>query len=1043
MKTIYLLLFCVFVNLAVLKAQEHTEIKEIEVSGVVTDTNKEPLIGANIIVKNVPGLGVITDMDGRFKIKMEQYQQIVVSYIGFETQEILVKNDKLLNIVMKEASSSILDEVVITGTGEQKKITVTGAVSSVSVENLNVSPSGNLINTLAGNVPGVLAMQKSGAPGQNTSEFWIRGISTFGANSSALVLVDGFERDMNDISIEDIESFQVLKDASETAIYGARGANGVVLITTKHGKAGKISISAKAETSYNTRTITPEFVDGVTYAKLINEARITRNEAPIYQPDELYILEHGLDPDLLPNVNWMDEILKDGAMTYKASLNINGGSSNTRYFVSASYVEEEGMYKTDKALRDEYDTNPNSRRWNYRMNADIDITKSTVLNVGISGMLKKVNDTGSGSFKVWNSLMGQTPVSIPKVYSNGYLPATEVNELYRDNPWIAATQTGYKQTWTNQVQTNVTLTQKLDFITKGLKFIGRFGFDTNNSNYINKIKEPERWKAERFRDDNGNIVFKRLNVEKKMTQSAGGTGDRREFFEAELQYNRTFNDNHHVGGVLKYNQDSKLKTYNLGEDLKSSVPVRHQGFSGRFTYNWKYRYFFNFNFGYTGSENFAPENRFGFFPAISTAWNIAEESFIKNNLKWMNMFKLRYSWGKVGSANIDVRFPYMYTISRPSKDGVPYNVYQWADFGFSRGFNGLTFSNVTSPDISWEVATKHDIGVDLALFNERFSLTVDYFAEKRTGIFMSRGSLPMTVGLYDGDKPYANVGSVSSKGWDGNFAFKQNIGDVSLTIRGNATYSHNEILAKDEGRKIYPYLYDTGYQVGQTKGLISLGLFKDWDDIRNSPVQEAWGKVEPGDIKYKDVNGDGKIDNNDRVAIGNTDRPSFVYGMGLSASWKGFDASVHFQGTGSSSFLVSGSLIHPFSFGTWGNILTDIVNSSRWISEEISGDPSTENPNAVYPRLKYGGERNVNNTQQSTHWLRDGSYLRLKTLEIGYTFPKHLVNKIRFNNIRIYLTGTNLLTFSKFKLWDPEARSSDGSFYPMTKAVTIGLNVSL
>lgn len=1036
MKNIIIIFFCMFMLMFQATAQNHADVKEIEVSGIVLDSNKDPLIGANIVVKNVLGLGVITNIDGKFKIKVELYQRLIVSYIGFESQEILIKDKKTLTVIMQESKSSVLDEVVITGTGEQKKITVTGAVSSANIAHLNVSPSGNLVNALAGNVPGVLSMQSSGAPGQNTSEFWIRGISTFGAKTSALVLVDGFERDMDDISIEDIESFQVLKDASETAIYGARGANGVVLITTKHGKPSKITISAKAETSYNTRTITPEFIDGPTYASLINEARITRNEEPVYQPDELYILKNGLDPDLLPNVDWMDEILKKGAMTYKASLNITGGSTNTRYFVSASYVEEEGMYKTDKEIEKQYNTNANARRWNYRMNADIDITKSTLLNVGISGMLKKVNDTGRGSSLVWNSLMGQTPVSIPKVYSNGYFPASEYNENYRDNPWIASTQTGYRQNWTNQIQTNVTLNQKLDFITEGLKFIGRFGYDTNNSNYINKLKAPERWKAERFRDSEGNLVFKRLNEEQKMTQSAGGSGDRHEFFEAELHYNRVFNKHHHVGSVLKYNQDSKIRTYNLGDDLKNSVPVRHQGFSGRFTYNWKYRYFVNFNFGYTGSENFAVGNQFGFFPAFSMAWNIAEEPFIQNNFKWLNMFKVRYSWGKVGNDNVSVRFPYMYTIGS-------FKNYQWADFGFNQSYNGLTYTSVASNGISWEIAKKHDIGLDLVLFNERFSLTVDYFNEKRTGIFMSRGSLPLTVGLYDGDKPYANVGSVINRGWDGNFSFNQNIGNVSLTIRANATYSDNEILEKDEGHKLYPYLYETGFSVSQSRGLIALGLFKDWDDIRNSPTQNTWGSVEPGDIKYKDVNGDGVINNNDRVAVGNTNRPSFVYGMGISANWKGLDASVHFQGTGKSSFFINGVLVHPFSRGTWGNVSTDVVNSSRWISRDISGDPATENPNAVYPRLKFGGENNVNNNQYSTHWLRNGSYLRLKTVEIGYTLPKNIVSKIRFSKIRLFFTGTNLLTFSKFKLWDPEPRSNDGSFYPITKSVTFGLNISL
>lgn len=418
------------------------------------------------------------------------------------------------------------------------------------------------------------------------------------------------------------------------------------------------------------------------------------------------------------------------------------------------------------------------------------------------------------------------------------------------------------------------------------------------------------------------------------------------------------------------------------------------------------------------------------------AWNIAEEPFIQNNFKWLNMFKVRYSWGKVGNDNVSVRFPYMYTIGS-------FKNYQWADFGFNQSYNGLTYTSVASNGISWEIAKKHDIGLDLVLFNERFSLTVDYFNEKRTGIFMSRGSLPLTVGLYDGDKPYANVGSVINRGWDGNFSFNQNIGNVSLTIRANAIYSDNEILEKDEGHKLYPYLYETGFSVSQSRGLIALGLFKDWDDIRNSPTQNTWGSVEPGDIKYKDVNGDGVINNNDRVAVGNTNRPSFVYGMGISANWKGLDASVHFQGTGKSSFFINGVLVHPFSRGTWGNVSTDVVNSSRWISRDISGDPATENPNAVYPRLKFGGENNVNNNQYSTHWLRNGSYLRLKTVEIGYTLPKNIVSKIRFSKIRLFFTGTNLLTFSKFKLWDPEPRSNDGSFYPITKSVTFGLNISL
>lgn len=1032
MKHIYIIcisLFCV-VTYAFSQGKGDTEM--LLVTGVVMDENKEPLPGANVVVKDVPGLGAITDADGKYEIKVQPYQRLLFSYVGFETQDILVKKETVINVVLKEAKLSVLDEVVITGTGATKKISVSGAITSLDVNVLKSTPSSNITNALAGNVAGVLAMQTSGQPGKNTSEFWIRGISTFGASNSALVLVDGFERDLNDISVEDIESFQVLKDASETAIYGARGANGVVLITTKHGKPGKITIDAKVETSYNTRTITPEYVDGYTYANLLNEARITRNQEPVYQPDELYIMKYGLDPDLLPSVNWQDVVLKDGAMSYRASLNLNGGGANARYFISASYVDEQGMYKTDETLKNDYNTNANVRRWNYRMNADVDITKSTLLKVGISGMLKKQNDAGKGSDAIWNSLTGQNPISMPVVYSNGYIPATDVSDI-RDNPWVAATQTGFRQNWTNQVQTNVTLEQKLDFVTKGLRFIARFGFDANNSNWINKIKEPERWKAERFRDDNGEIVFKRLNAEKKMEQSSGGSGDRREFFEAELHYNRAFGD-HHVNTTVKYNQDSKIQTYNIGTDLKNSIPYRHQGSAGRFTYDWKYRYYLNFNFGYTGSENFASGNQFGFFPAMSTAWNIAEEPVIKERFKWLDMFKIRYSWGKVGNDNVGTRFPYLYTIGTSGN-------YQWGDFSFSRYYDGLTYMNVASSGISWEIAKKHDLGVDLSMFGDRFSVTADYFSERRDGIFMKRGSLPWGVGLQDGDQPSANVGSVSSKGWDGNFAFKQHLGDVSITVRGNATFSHNEILEKDESFKNFPYQYEKGYRVNQMKGLIDLGLFKDWDDIRNSPVQTAWGKVEPGDIKYKDVNADGVINNDDRVAIGNTSKPNFVYGMGASAQWNGLDINVHFQGAGKCSFAIDGSNAHAFSRGQWGNVLKGLVDD-RWISRDISGDPATENPNASYPRLEYENQ-NGNNRQRSTFWLQDGSYLRLKTLELGYTLPKSIVNKIHFNKIRIFFIGTNLFTFSSFKLWDPELSKTDGGAYPISKSLTLGLTVNL
>lgn len=1009
-----------------------TWAQNIVVTGVVTDAQKEPLIGVNVAVKDVPGLGAITDINGKYKISIEPYQRLIFSYVGFDKVEVLIKEQRVVNVSMKESAASSLDEVVITGTGVQKKLTVTGAITTVNVSDLTHTANGNVVNALAGNVAGVLAMQTSGQPGRNTSEFWIRGISTFGASTSALVLVDGFERDLDDVNIEDIESFSVLKDASATAIYGSRGANGVVLITTKHGKAGKINIDAKVETSYNTRTITPKFVDGYTYATMMNEARITRNQEPIYQQDELDLLRMGLDPDLYPNVDWTDLLLKDGAMTYRANVNMNGGGSTARYFVSLSYLKEDGMYKTDETLRKDYNTNANANTWNYRLNTDIDITKTTLLKVGVSGSLKKYNEPGL-SGDVWKSLMYQNPISVPVMYSNGYVPAYGTGD--RTNPWVLATQTGYKEHWENTIQSNLTLEQKLDFITQGLKFVGRFGFDTWNKNNIDRIKWPEQYKAQRFRDENGNLVFDRVTEEQKMKQTSSAEGNRNEIFEAELHYDRGFKE-HHVGGLLKFNQDSKVFTVGTGEDIKKGIARRHLGLAGRVSYNWNYRYFADFNFGYNGSENFADGHRFGFFPAVSAAWNVAEEPIIKKNLKWMNMFKIRYSFGKVGNDVLKIgddeyRFPYLYTIG----DG---SGYTWADYNYNNSYLGKRYTDLASNYATWEIATKHDLGVDLALFNDKFTATVDYFHEQREGIWMERKYLPSIVGL--GSNPRANVGKVLSEGFDGNFAFREKINKVDITVRGNITYSQNTILEKDEENNVYPYQMERDYRVNQAKGLIALGLFKDYDDIRNSPKQE-FGTVQPGDIKYKDVNGDGVVNDGDKVAIGATTKPNMIYGFGISASWKGLDVNVHFQGAGKTSFFIEGATVHAFSAGEWGNILSDVANSNRWIDHEISGTMATENPNASYPRLSYGG--NSNNYRQSTFWLRNGSYLRLKTLELGYSIPKPLVNKIRFNNIRLFLRGSNLLTFSSFKLWDPELGSSTGTEYPLAKSLTLGLSVNL
>lgn len=1006
--------------------------EKVVVKGVVTDEAKEPLIGVNVTVKDMPGLGSITDMNGHYSITMEPYRQLVFTYIGYESKEVMVKEQRTINVVMKESVTRAVDEVVITGTGVQRKLTQTGAITTVDVGELKRNPSSSIVNALAGNVPGIMARQTSGQPGKNISEFWIRGISTFGANSSAYVLVDGFERSMDEINIEDIETFTVLKDASATAIYGSKGANGVVLITTKRGKAGKIKIDAKVETTYNTRTVTPKFEDGFTYASLMNESRITRNNEAVYKPEELDILRLGLDTDLYPNVDWMDMLLKDGAWSNRINLNMSGGGTTARYFVSASYVKEDGMYNTDESLKDDYNTNAAYHRWNYRLNTDIDITKTTLLKVGVAGFLSKRNSPGLGDGDVWGELFGYNPIKTPVMYSNGYIPA--IGSGNKTNPWVAATQTGFNENWTNNIETNISLEQNFDFITKGLKFVGRFGYDSNNQNTIRRLKWPEQWLAERARDpETGELRWKKISGSQNMKQESSSSGNRREFLDMMLNWDRSFGA-HHPSATIKYTQDSYIQTQNLGEDLKTGINKRNQDLAGRVAYNWNYRYFIDFNFGYNGSENFHKDHRFGFFPAISGAWNLAEEPFMKKIAgKWLNMLKIRYSYGKTGNdalyeGNKRVRFPYLYSIATDN------NVYHFEDIGTGEKlWNGKYYSTVASPAISWEVATKQDLGIDFSLFNDKLTGEIDYFKERRDGIYMTRSYIPYEVGIDNASK--ANVGIVEAKGFDGHFAFKQKLGKVNFTLRGNITYSKNKVIEKDEENTIYEYKLAQGHRVNQARGLIALGLFKDYEEIRNSPKQ-TFGEVMPGDIKYKDVNGDGIIDSQDRVAIGATTRPNLIYGFGFSAKWKGLDFNAHFQGAGKSSFFVKGTTVFMFQGGDgWGNVLKEMAESNRWILGE------NEDPNAEFPRLTYGD--NKNNYQESNYWLRDGSYLRLKTLDIGYTFPKAWVNKIHLNQVRVFFIGTNLLTFSSFKYWDPELGSSDGKKYPLSKTLSLGVSVNL
>jgi TonB-linked SusC/RagA family outer membrane protein len=1020
--------------------------EKADVTGTVKDENGEPLIGVSIAVKDRSGLGANTNVKGEYRISVELYSTLVFSYLGFETQEAVVKGSGAIDIVMKEREVSALDEVVITAAGAQRKETLTGAITNIDLKTIRATSS-NLTNTLVGNVAGIIAMQTSGEPGANASEFWIRGISTFGAGSGALVLVDGFERPFNEVNIEDIETISVLKDASATAIYGSRGANGVLLLTTKRGGSGKINISAKAEYSYNTRTRTPEFVDGYTYASLANEARLSRNMEPLYTPIELEIIKDNLDPDVYPNVNWQDVLLRDGANTYRASVNLNGGSSTVRYFVSGSFLDEGGMYKSDDALK-KYETNASLKRWNYRANVDIDITPTTVIRTGIGGFFETKNQAGLNG-DIWGSIGGFTPLSTPIMYANGYAPAMGTGQY--TNPWVLSTQTGYKEFWRSKIETNISIDQDFKFITEGLRFTGRFAFDSDSKNDIWHQMWPEQWRAARRRNPDGTISFRQVSTEQLMAQFSNSWGERIFNLEAEMHYNRKFLDAHNVSALVKYSQREQSETSNVGEDIKRGIPRRNQSLSGRAMYDLLGRYLIEFNGGYTGSEVFKSGYQFGFFPAISGGWNISEEPWLKPHTPWLDLLKVRYSYGKVGNEKIaDDRFPYIERIEQA--DGS----YDFGDVNQSNVFNLYRYAEVAAQALTWEVATKHNLGFDIHLFNNKFSGTIDIFNDVRSDIYMRRGYLSGMVGITN--SPWANVGKMQNRGFDGQFNVMHKVGDLDFTLRGNITYTHNKVLEYDEEANALPYKLTEGYRWEQAKGLVALGLFKDFDDIRNSPKQ-TYGEYLPGDIKYKDVNGDGIINDDDIVAIGATRVPSLVYGAGLSLLWRGVDFNIHFQGAGKSAYFLTGYGVQPFRDGDWGNILSVVGDpNNRWIAREVSGTPDTERADAQFPRLSYtetkwagdmsGFDRYVgsgtsNNYRNSTFWLRDGAYLRLKTLEVGYTVPKSLTSAAHLNTVRIFFIGTNLFVWDSLKLWDPELASGDGMKYPLAKTFTFGLTLNL
>lgn len=1022
MKHIHLLLLALALMLS---ASAFAQNKTVKVAGVVMDETGETLIGANVVVKGT-SIAAITDLDGRFRLNnVPAGSTVIFTYIGYKPLEVRYTSDKEKETIGLTPDLNELEEVVITGRSSQRKVSVVGAITSVETRDLQI-PASSVTNMLGARVPGIIAVTRSGEPGNDFSDFWIRGISTFGANQSALVLIDGIEGNLNDLDPSDIESFSVLKDASATAVYGTRGANGVVVVTTKRGKAGKLHINYKASMTYSYSPRMPEYADAYQYASLANEARVVRGNAPLYSPTELELYRTGLDPDLYPNVNWRDVILKDHAWNTQHHFSLSGGGENARYYVSLGVLTNEALFKQD--ADSPYNANVDYNKYNFRANVDANITRTTLLSLNMETVFVNQNSPGFGDNNnaLWQAQANLPATMVPVRYSNGQLPSYGANGDQM-SPYVQLNYTGYKAIERYSAKTNLMLKQDLSMITKGLSVQALFSLSTNGGHIISNKITPELYYADpkNGRSTNGSLqTVKKVNKVDLATEQTSSS-NRQYYFEMQGNYERVFNKDHRVTGLLHfYCQEAKNNEW--GNGVFDVVPKRYLAYSGRATYSYKDTYMIEGNLGYTGSENFKKGERFGLFPSVALGWIPTQYSFVNDALPFLSYLKLRGSYGKVGNDRLkNVRFPYLTIVG-----------------GIGGGnWSGTTIgeTQIGATNMQWETTTKIDLGIDGKLFNDRVDFTVDFFRNKTTGVFQKRESVPQESGL-NSLLPYANIGEMTSWGLDGHAAYTQPLGkDMSVTMRGNFTLARNKVNYWEQSGVNYPYQSYAGVPYGVLRGLIAEGLFKDEADIASSPKQTYMENVMPGDIKYKDVNGDGKIDDDDIVPLSFSNIPQIQYGFALEFNYKNLRLSALLEGVKDVQYFMGGNGYYPFAGETTGNVLAITANqSNRWTPASYSGDPATENPNARFPRLTYG--ENKNNNRASTFWLSDGSYVRLKNIEVAYSLPENLMRKSKiFKSVTLSFIGENLHVWDKVKLWDPAQASDNGAVYPLQRRYTLQL----
>lgn len=1015
-------------------AQENVQTSFM-LSGTVVNPDGEPITGASVYIKDKPGVGATTDAAGHFSIEAEPFAVLSVSYPGYSTREQVIAADTKNLVVVLTPEANTMDEIVVVGMGTQRKISVVGAISSVNAKELEV-PAMNIVNTLGGRVPGIISVQSSGEPGRNISEFWVRGISTFGASSGALVLIDGLEGTLSEIDPADVESFSVLKDASATAVYGSRGANGVVIITTKRGQEQKLNITFRSNYTISELRRLPKYLRAYEYAEMANEAADASGMGLIYSPIEMEIIKYGLgNGDLYSDVDWQKEILNSTSFQHTQYISAQGGGSVARYFASLGMSQETSAYKS---LTDsKYNKGVGYDTYNYRVNVDINLTKTTQLYIGATGFLSTNKRPSMGkAFSradksltdwLWESQAKTTPIMFPLRYSSGELPASGIETDIP--PHVLLNYTGNTTVTDSRNLITVGLTQNLDLITKGLSAKIQGSWDGKSQLGESRYLTPALYFARDWTWKGDLLMFQRVNEESVKYSKATWTW-KKIYFDANLNYDRQFGD-HRVGGLLFYYLESTGES--SADDSMNAIPKRYQSLSGRATYGFRDTYFLDLNFGLNGSENFRKGQQYGFFPSAAIGWVPTSYDFMKDNVRWLNFLKFRASYGIVGNDRISaLRFPYL-TIIQENNDATTW----WG------GKGSLTEQRIGADNLMWEKAKKFDTGMEVIMFKNRLSFTVDYFVDVREGIFQERKQIPDYVGVVS--MPYGNVGNMRSWGGDGNIEYFQPLGkNARITVRGNFTLSKNKVLNWEDAEPKYPYLTKIGYPHNVQRGYVSLGLFKDQLDVDMSPKQ--FGSVRPGDIKYRDVNGDGVISEDDMVPLFSESRvPQFMYGFGAEFGYKNWTLNVMFKGIGNNYFLYGDSDASkfdgyiPFNQGYKGNVLELAYDqSNRWTSAEYSGNPATENPNARFPRLYYG--QNANNAKPSTFWMANARYLRLQELSLNYNLRiPALQRALGVKSLDLQIMCENLFVIDAVKIFDPEQARLTGQAYPIPRRFSFQL----